>query len=205
MTTPKKTRSELKREAILSAAKTAFQEEGVQNTSMDKLAALAQVSKRTVYNHFASKEQLVMELLTDLWRNSTSVDQLPALSQLPLQQQLTELLLQNIQVAGDPEYIDLAKVAFSYFLFKPGELKLQISRLTKHDTALHIWLCQQTEAGVLLISDIDEAMSQLHSLIKGKAFWPQITGFGDPLSEEESLKLAQTSAAMFLSHYQKHR
>ncbi|ENK2095788.1 TetR family transcriptional regulator, partial [Vibrio vulnificus] len=39
----KKTRSEEKREAILTAAKQAFLEFGVQNTSMDKLAALAGV------------------------------------------------------------------------------------------------------------------------------------------------------------------
>ncbi|MFA0698755.1 TetR/AcrR family transcriptional regulator, partial [Vibrio sp. 10N.222.49.C9] len=48
----KKTRSELKREAILTAAKQSFLEFGVKNTSMDKLASLANVSKRTVYNHF---------------------------------------------------------------------------------------------------------------------------------------------------------
>ncbi|EPF7654109.1 TetR/AcrR family transcriptional regulator, partial [Vibrio vulnificus] len=66
----KKTRSEEKREAILTAAKQAFLEFGVQNTSMDKLAALAGVSKRTVYNHFSSKEALVMELLSVLWKST---------------------------------------------------------------------------------------------------------------------------------------
>ncbi len=61
------TRSELKRQAILQAARDAFQEHGVHNTSMDELAALAQVSKRTVYNHFASKEVLIMTLMAELW------------------------------------------------------------------------------------------------------------------------------------------
>ena len=65
-----KTRSERKHEAILSAAKRAFLEFGVQGTSMDRLAEMAEVSKRTVYNHFATKEDLVLHLLRDLWDRS---------------------------------------------------------------------------------------------------------------------------------------
>ncbi|WP_083880077.1 TetR/AcrR family transcriptional regulator [Aliiglaciecola lipolytica] len=52
----KKTRSELKHEAILRGAVKAFKEFGVNDTSIYKIAEVAQVSKRTVYNHFASKE-----------------------------------------------------------------------------------------------------------------------------------------------------
>ena len=44
MTEHKPTRSELKRQAILQAARDAFQERGVHSTSMDELAALASVS-----------------------------------------------------------------------------------------------------------------------------------------------------------------
>jgi TetR/AcrR family transcriptional regulator of autoinduction and epiphytic fitness len=63
-----KNRSELKREAIIEAARSVFKEFGVKATSMDKLAEIAQVSKRTVYNHFSAKEELVMYLVTDLWQ-----------------------------------------------------------------------------------------------------------------------------------------
>jgi len=63
MTEKGKTRSELKREAIIEAARRAFEEFGVQGTSMDKLAEMAGVSKRTVYNHFASKEELYAAVL----------------------------------------------------------------------------------------------------------------------------------------------
>ena len=56
MTSATRTRSDVKRDAIIQAAKQAFQEFGVNGTSMDKLAELANVSKRTVYNHFSAKE-----------------------------------------------------------------------------------------------------------------------------------------------------
>ncbi len=115
MNVKRKSRSETKREAILCAAKQAFQEFGVQNTSMDKLSSIAQVSKRTVYNHFPSKEAIVTELLTELWRSSMMDSDIERLPTLPLKQQLIELLYSEIVVVTEPNYIELAKVAFGHF------------------------------------------------------------------------------------------
>lgn len=44
---------------ILKAAKTLFLEAGIDATSMDDIARVAGTTKRTVYNNFGSKEQLV--------------------------------------------------------------------------------------------------------------------------------------------------
>lgn len=57
-------RSARKRRAILEAADTAFLRNGYRGTSMDEIAALATVSKQTVYKHFADKERLFIELVT---------------------------------------------------------------------------------------------------------------------------------------------
>ena len=51
-------RSVRKRSAILDAATTLFLRNGYLGTSMDEIAALARVSKQTVYKHFADKESL---------------------------------------------------------------------------------------------------------------------------------------------------
>jgi TetR/AcrR family transcriptional regulator, mexJK operon transcriptional repressor len=51
-------RSVRKRNAILDAATTLFLRSGYLGTSMDEIAALARVSKQTVYKHFADKESL---------------------------------------------------------------------------------------------------------------------------------------------------
>jgi len=57
-------RSVRKRRAILDAATTAFLRHGYLGTSMDEIAALAGVSKQTVYKHFADKERLFSEIVT---------------------------------------------------------------------------------------------------------------------------------------------
>ncbi|WP_199486413.1 TetR/AcrR family transcriptional regulator [Actinomadura logoneensis] len=47
-----------KRRAILDGARRVFGRDGYTRAGMDAIAAEAKVSKRTIYNHFADKEQL---------------------------------------------------------------------------------------------------------------------------------------------------
>ncbi len=52
------TRTERKHRAILAAAEELFLQQGFERTSMDDVAALAGVSKQTVYAQFSSKDAL---------------------------------------------------------------------------------------------------------------------------------------------------
>lgn len=51
------------RERILNASRQLFRDQGINRTGMDQLCAVAQVSKRTAYQHFANKDELVAEYL----------------------------------------------------------------------------------------------------------------------------------------------
>lgn len=60
-----------KRDQIIDAAGRCFYERGITATGVDTIAAAAGVSKRTLYNHFASKDALVLayiELRENRWR-----------------------------------------------------------------------------------------------------------------------------------------
>jgi TetR/AcrR family transcriptional repressor of mexJK operon len=57
-------RSTRKRRAIVEAATDAFLRNGYLGTSMDEIAALAGVSKQTVYKHFADKQRLFSEIVS---------------------------------------------------------------------------------------------------------------------------------------------
>jgi AcrR family transcriptional regulator len=59
------TRPDPKRRRILESARAVFSEQGFDAARMDEVARRARVSKGTVYNHFDSKESLLVECVLD--------------------------------------------------------------------------------------------------------------------------------------------
>ena len=51
------------RERILGASQQLFRDQGINSTGMDQLSAVAEVSKRTLYQHFTGKDELIAEHL----------------------------------------------------------------------------------------------------------------------------------------------
>ncbi|MGC1071155.1 TetR/AcrR family transcriptional regulator [Pantoea agglomerans] len=52
-----------KKKEIIIAASSLFNREGYVNSSLDKIATFAQVSKMTLYKYFADKEAIILEVL----------------------------------------------------------------------------------------------------------------------------------------------
>jgi len=73
-----------KRAAIVAAAIAEFRARGFESTSMDRIATEAGVSKRTVYNHFASKDELFSQILQQLWDSSKALLAVPYRADQPL-------------------------------------------------------------------------------------------------------------------------
>src|SRR6201994_4998555 len=51
------------RERIISASRELFRDQGINSTGIDELCAVAEVSKRTLYQHFPGKDELIAEHL----------------------------------------------------------------------------------------------------------------------------------------------
>ena len=70
-------RSQDAHEKVLRAAMELFAERGIDATSMDSIAQVSGVSKATIYNHWANKEALLIEVmlfLNGLDRESAEID-----------------------------------------------------------------------------------------------------------------------------------
>ena len=65
MTEPMLGRSARKRQTILSAGRDLFLTNGYQGTSVDQIAASAEVSKQTVYKHFGDKQELLLAIVNN--------------------------------------------------------------------------------------------------------------------------------------------
>jgi TetR/AcrR family transcriptional regulator of autoinduction and epiphytic fitness len=201
MTEVKKTFSELKREAIIAGALTAFQKYGVADTSMDKIAELAQVSKRTVYNHFESKEVLVAEIIISEWQSRIVVYDLSYNGNADIRSQLVALAANEVEMMADIKMLDLTRVAIAHFLFAPGSLQSQMAKIFEQETALKRWIKSAMADGKLKQLDVNVASNQITGLLKSEALWPQILRQTAPLSLEKRAELVEMSVDMFLSYY----
>lgn len=190
-----------KRAAILEAAATEFRQAGYEATSMDRVAASAGVSKRTVYNHFPSKEVLFANILQQLFERSLSSPELGYRSDRPLRPQLLELVQQKMQLLHDEAFIDLARVAIAAIIPHPDRAQAIFARMGDKEEGLTVWIRAAAADGRVKIDDPPFATCLLQGMIKGFAFWPQIT-MGQPvLSPAQRDQVAQTVTDMFLAHF----
>lgn len=196
-----KSRSEQKREDIIAAAKYAFKEFGVRDTSMDKLAEIAGVSKRTVYNHFATKEALVMFLITEQWEQATIQPVGEFDPNIGVKEQLTALLRAEVDMINTQEYLDLSRVAVGHLFYSPSELQREVEKMSCKETAIERWIKAAKEAGALKIDDAELAAHQIHDLMKGSCFWPQLFNMEPILTEERKDYLIDETISMFLARY----
>ena len=58
----KQRETELRKQIILDAAETLFRTNGYENTTMDQIATQSEFSKGTLYNYFASKDELYLAI-----------------------------------------------------------------------------------------------------------------------------------------------
>ncbi|MGW8276401.1 TetR/AcrR family transcriptional regulator [Xanthomonas axonopodis] len=190
-----------KRNAIVEAAIAEFRQHGFEATSMDRVAATAGVSKRTVYNHFPSKDALFGEILRGLWQRSAEAVNLAYRPDQPLHLQLIALLQQKLRLLDDPAFIDLSRVAIAEGIHSPARARELLSQLGRKEEGTTTWLRAALADGRLTGVEPDFAAQQLQALVKGFAFWPQITLGQPPLSPQQQTQVAESAVAMFLGLY----
>ncbi|MFK3792967.1 MULTISPECIES: TetR/AcrR family transcriptional regulator [Pseudomonas] len=201
MTAPKR-RTDLKRNAIIQAAISEFRACGFDITSMDKIAATAGVSKRTVYNHFPSKEELFAEILNQLWASISAQTEITYRSDQPLREQLASLLRAKLQLLADENFLDLARVAIAAAIHSPERAQDMVARLGEREESLSLWIrAAQADARIKPV-DAEFAAQQMHGLLKSFALWPQISLGHPPLTPEMQSQVVESALDMFLGHYQ---
>jgi TetR/AcrR family transcriptional regulator of autoinduction and epiphytic fitness len=190
-----------KRAAILDAAVAEFRQSGYAATSMDRVAASAGVSKRTVYNHFPSKEDLFAQILEQMWQRSLEGLDVAYDKDRSLRAQLLELLEQKLRLLHDENFADLARVAIAAGIHSPDLAQQLVARMGDREEGLTVWIRAAAADGRLKIDDPVFAAMQMHALVKGFAFWPQIAMGQAPLTPAQQKQVAETTVDMFLAYY----
>jgi TetR/AcrR family transcriptional regulator of autoinduction and epiphytic fitness len=191
-----------KRDAIVQAAIAEFREHGFNGTSMDRVAASAGASKRTVYNHFPSKDDLFGAILDLLWERSQSLTEVAYSAKRPLRAQLLEVLDQKMALLTDASFVDLSRVAMVEMMHSPERAEAMIARLAEKEEGLPRWIRAAQDDGALR-TDMDPhyAAHQLHGMVKSLAFWPQLAMGRPALTAAQQQQVLADAVDMFLGFY----
>ncbi|WP_350568881.1 TetR/AcrR family transcriptional regulator [Pseudomonas sp. H26/SER47-MNA-CIBAN-0231] len=202
MTVPQRL-TDRKREAIIQAAIAEFRAHGFEITSMDKIAATAGVSKRTVYNHFPSKEELFAEILNQLWARIIAEPSVSYDREQPLHEQLRLMLREKVQMMADENFLTLARVAIAATIHSPERAQNMIERMGEREEGLTVWIRAAQADGRLKPVDPEFAAHQVQGLLKAFAFWPQISLGRAALDPDAQNAVAESALVMFLALYQR--
>ena len=201
MTAPQRL-TDRKREAIIQAAIAEFRAHGFEITSMDKIAATAGVSKRTVYNHFPSKEELFAEILNQLWARISAEQSVVYNRDQPLRDQLRQMLQAKVQLMADENFLTLARVAIAATIHSPERAQNMVERMGEREEGLTVWIRAAQADGRLKPVDPEFAAHQVQGLLKTFAFWPQMSMGRAALDVEMQNTVAESALEMFLACYQ---
>ncbi|PYC24076.1 TetR family transcriptional regulator [Pseudomonas jessenii] len=202
MTAPQRL-TDRKREAIIQAAIAEFRANGFEVTSMDKIAATAGVSKRTVYNHFPSKEELFAEILNQLWARISAEQSVVYNRDQPLREQLRQMLQAKVQLMADENFLTLARVAIAATIHSPERAQNMVERMGEREEGLTVWIRAAQADGRLKAVDPEFAAHQVQGLLKTFGFWPQMSMGRAALDVEMQNTVAESALEMFLACYQR--
>lgn len=158
-----------KRAAILEAAKRLFPEHGFEGTSMDAIAAAANVSKLTVYSHFKDKESLFVEAV----RVKCAEQMPPELFEIDVKGSLREQL-EVIAKAFFGLVISAEAISLHRLLTTGAGSSTKLAQMFWEAGPQMVqdrfaeFLRRGVEAGQLDIPDIKRAASQFFCLLKGE-------------------------------------
>lgn len=194
--------TEKKRKQIILAAVDEFKAHGFSNTSMDSIAKGAQVSKRTVYNHFSCKETLFSGIV-DYMFTLMKEQSLPQYQKnKPLKQQLIEIALQKITLFSSNFFIDISKVVIPEGIHNPERILHALDQLEEVEKDIDNWFEQAIADKRIEKLSAHQASEKFIGLIKLDAFWPRLfKGISAP-NEQEALKIATEATCLFLAYYQ---
>ncbi|MFC3032740.1 TetR/AcrR family transcriptional regulator [Pseudoalteromonas fenneropenaei] len=192
--------SEKKRLQIINTAERLFALQGVAATSMDQVAAEAEVSKRTVYNHFATKTVLFQAVMTEMFYKIEQGAEVVFDPMRDISAQLTEIANQEVQLLTSDEFLKIAKIAFLQLL-QDSELAQSLSNAQFGCLRyFERFLASATEQGVLRVTDFELAAKQFVYQLKSLIFYPALYGFEQITKAQQAYYIEET-VKLFVARY----
>lgn len=188
-----------KRSAILKAAKETFFLEGYSGASTNEITNRAGVSKQTVYNHFKSKEELLLTVVEESIAPVYEAFKEELDQSLDLEEWLNSLAVIIIRNTVSPDMVSLARlmVGESLRFTDLAQNYLQIS-FGSVSSLFRPRFESAIADGLLRGTDVDEVVRRFMDLCSSDLLRRQIFCVEGPLSDASIRKHALNAVEIFL-------
>ena len=202
MSAPGKTRKKRdtsrKHALILDHAIHVFTAKGYESTSMDEIAEAAGGSKKTIYNHFQSKENLFQEIVANFLRERDSIKPISYSADDSLESQLRKFALAEIYLIDNPRRRGISKLLTTVFLLDQNFGKETRGRHNPYGN-FYEWLARAQTDGRIRCESPELATRMFYGLVEGCITWGALMSDGENLTRADVL--LDEIIALFLSRY----
>lgn len=199
-TSPRELNRQAKERRILDAALSVFSSEGYSGSSMDAIAARAEVSKPTLYQYFGGKEQLFAAIMQS--GRDQMLDALSRPSPEGMVRDLYRFAWDYADTVMSPTFLSLARLTIAEAQrFPEIGRAYQASGPDRLLSGIMAYLTQQRDAGRLKFHDAELAAQDLWALILS-APRNQALHVPDPLpTRAEIARYLNNGLRVFLAAY----
>lgn len=198
----KPTRTEIKQEAILKAAKKIFLKQGYSLASMESIASEANVSKRTVYGHFKTKKALFESMLSAHWQAVAISHQQLFIKQEAIALQLMHFAKAFLKFLYQPDTIALFRLLIAESNQFPDLVsEMVIDGKAPFTRSLVQFLNDKKVSGELSIENPERAAAYFIGMLKEYHFWPMMLGFTQQKKPLNQVALIEEVVFLFLKAY----
>lgn len=196
----KKRDTSKKRNIILDAAIQAFEEKGFENASMDYVADVSNSSKRTVYNHFSSKDELFNAM------NERFIDEIIDIKEIcyqadePIDAQLKKFIDAKIAICRNEKWLAIMKISIGVFIANPKVAEQTMEKVMALEAPLFNWIKAATIDKKLNVESVELAANMFSSMMSGSIFWPTL--LNGALPAEQIAVIKKEIVCIFLAKYQ---
>ena len=195
----KKRDTSKKRNEILEAAIEAFKEKGFEHASMDYIAEKSCSSKRTVYNHFNSKDELFHAMIAKFVSELIEIKEINYSPEQSLKEQLEKFADVKIAISSNPKWLGIMKISIGVFVAHPKLAKETMEKVSALESPLINWIEAAKADGKLAVDSAELAASVFSSLLSGSFFWPSV--IHGQLPEAEVSVMKNEIIEVFLAKY----
>jgi TetR/AcrR family transcriptional regulator of autoinduction and epiphytic fitness len=188
-----------KRAAILDGAVDVFISMGYELASMDKIAETAGVSKRTVYNHFGSKENLFQAVVNDFLTQRQNLKTIAYDPDKTLEEQLVAFANAEIFLIDSPRRLGLSKFLTAVFLNDTNYARETVAKYPPVYDMLLDWLREAEKDNKIKADSLLMAARVFYALVQGAVTYPSL--FSGGINRAVVEPMLKEIVATFLARY----